>query len=58
MRRKRCAGCNGLRDKLRKCEHCNKLFCTVIWPGMTCGAIHRDTVKWERNRARDLATIK
>ncbi len=40
-----CAGCGMVRDKLRKCDHCGKMFCTVVWPGMTCGAIHRDRVK-------------
>ncbi len=55
-----CAGCKQERPngRMKECGHCRKSFCTVTTPGNTCNWIHKDTVKWERNRARDLGTIK
>ena len=55
----KCAGCNQERPngRMKECEHCDQSFCTVTTPGSTCNAIHKDTVKRERRRQEDHATI-
>jgi hypothetical protein len=45
----KCSGCDQERPdgRMKRCEHCDKMFCTVTTPGNTCNWIHKDTVKRE-----------